>query len=37
MSGGSGYKGPLELPARHKIDKISWPYDFSFFPHYKIV
>jgi hypothetical protein len=37
LAGGSGYKGPVALPARHKIDKISWPYDFSFFPHYKIV
>jgi hypothetical protein len=37
LSGGSGFTGPYELPARGKINNIAWPYGFSFFPHYKIV
>lgn len=37
LSGGSGFIGPFELPAKGKINSMAWPYGFSFFPHYKIV
>jgi hypothetical protein len=37
LQGTEGYVGPLKQPGRHDVENISWPYDFKFFPHYKIV